>query len=80
MFTVSVEKECGCFKKSGMDNHINISSKDDALSEAVDMSDNMNEDFCGKHSFYVREQGNNFIISMKNQESHGGGCCGGGCH
>jgi len=80
MFTVRVEKECGCFKKSGLDNNINIQSKDDALIEAMNMSHSMNQDFCGKHSFFVRESGNDFIIAMKEQEGHGGGCCGGGCH
>jgi len=77
MFKVIVEKECGCFKRSDLTNGLEISSKDDALMKSIEMRDQMNDDFCGKHEFKVQEAGNNFVIAF--QESTSNGCCGGGC-
>ena len=76
MFEVAVEKECGCFKKSDFQNNLTFNSKDDALMQAVEMSKEMNENFCQKHEFTVIEEGNQIMISV--QERHKSGCCGGG--
>ena len=79
MFTISVDKECGCFKKSDLENNTTESSKDDALLKAQYMVNYMNDEFCKKHDFTLREDGNSFTISMNKraQEAHTG-CCGGG--
>lgn len=79
MITVKVEKECGCFKRSELENNINFESKDDALTCAINMSNKMNDEFCGKHEFSVAEDENNLIISM-NMPTQSSSCCGGGCH
>ena len=42
MFKVIVEKECGCFKKSDMQNGITMDSKDGALLKAIEMKTHMN--------------------------------------
>lgn len=78
MHRISVERECGCFRKSNLENNILLESKDDALIKALDMTNTMNDDFCGKHSFQVMESSNNFIIRLK-QEPHQTGCCNSGC-
>ena len=83
MFTINIEKECGCFKRSDLQNHMSFDSKDDALIEAKQMESQMNETFCKKHNFTTVEDGNSFkiMVEMKSQpqaHSHGGGCCGGG--
>lgn len=80
MFTINVEKECGCFKKSAYDNNMRFANKDDALMQAKLMESYMNQKFCQKHMFTLSEDGKNFKISvdMKPQADHGGGCCGGG--
>ena len=81
MFTINVEKECGCFKRSDLQNNISFDNKDDALIEAKQMENQMNETFCKKHQFTAIEDGNGFkiMVEMKPQaHSHGGGCCGGG--
>jgi len=78
MFVVKVSKECGCFKKSDLENDISFTSKDDALIKAHNMAHTMNQDFCGKHDFEVFENGDEFLINV--EEAHSGGCCGGGCH
>jgi len=77
MFKVIVEQECGCFKRSDLENGIEIESKDGALLKSLEMRDTMNDDFCGKHTFKVQEVANNFVIAF--QESTSNGCCGGGC-
>jgi len=79
MFTITVDKECGCFKKSDFKNNTTESTKDDALLKAQHMVNYMNDEFCQKHSFTLREDGNSFSISMntKDEKAHTG-CCGGG--
>ncbi|MGD9718638.1 MAG: hypothetical protein AB7U24_05295 [Sulfurimonadaceae bacterium] len=77
MFTISVEKECGCFKRSDLQNNISLDSKDAALLKSLEMRDHMNDEFCGKHKFKVQEVGNSFVIAMSDSTSNG--CCGGGC-
>jgi hypothetical protein len=64
MYKIIVERECGCFKRSGMNPATEMSSKDEALMKAIEMRDQMNNKFCGKHKFVMREEQNNFIIAM----------------
>jgi hypothetical protein len=77
MFKIVVEKECGCFRRSSLQNNIEVESKDEALMKSIEMRDTMNEEFCGKHKFKVQEAGDTFVIAMSDSTSNG--CCGGGC-
>jgi len=65
MFTVKIEKECGCFKRSGMESTKTFHSKDDALIEAKEWAAEMNDTFCKKHNFAVVEEGDSFIIKVE---------------
>lgn len=76
MFTVQMEKECGCFKKSDFQNNIQFATKDDALMQALEMAKDMNEEFCQKHEFTVAEEGDQ--IKIRVEERRKSGCCGGG--
>ena len=76
MFIVQMEKECGCFKKSDFQNNMQFESKDDALMQAIEMTKDMNEEFCRKHEFSVAEEGNVFKIRVEDRGKSG--CCGGG--
>lgn len=78
MFTVNVEKECGCFRRSDLENNVQLESKDEALLLAQNMKNQMNDEFCGKHEFEVAEMGNSFVIKFA-AEPQSSGCCGGGC-
>ena len=60
MHKIIVEQECGCFRRSGLANNISIESKDEALEKAIDMQNEMNATFCGKHGFQVFESSENF--------------------
>ena len=64
MFNVKIEKECGCFKRSGMPTIKAFDNKDDALIEAGEWADEMNETFCKKHNFTVVEEGNDLVIKV----------------
>jgi len=78
MFTINVDKECGCFKKSPYENGMRFDNKDDALIQAQTMVSHMNTKFCGKHEFTFSENGEEFNIAMNQPTNSGGGCCGGG--
>lgn len=64
MFNVKMEKECGCFKRSGMESIKTFMNKDDAMLEAKEWAEEMNETFCQKHNFTVVEEGNDLIIKV----------------
>ncbi len=76
MFTLKVEKECGCFRKSGIQNNQTFSNKDAALMEAMNLSRKMNEEFCKKHEFSVVQDGDNILIKVDERQKSS--CCGGG--
>ena len=79
MYTISVDKECGCFKRSPFENNSQFQSKDDALLEASQMQEHMNSKFCSKHNFELKEDGDNFLIEVSMKEAPAkSGCCGGG--
>lgn len=64
MFKIIVERQCGCFKRSDMQSDIIVESKDEALLKSIEMRDTMNNKFCKKHAFSVKEQDNTFVIAM----------------
>lgn len=80
MSTIIIDRECGCFKRSDLENNVTFANKDDALIKAQSMVNHMNEEFCGKHGFALSENGDNFSIAMKAPQpaAASGGCCGGG--
>ena len=65
MYTVTVEKRCGCFTRSGLESEVNIESKEEALAKAKEMIGHMNETFCKKHTFEIVEEGMNLKIVEK---------------
>lgn len=78
MFTININQECGCFKRSPYENNKNYESKDDALLQAQLMVNHMNTKFCQKHEFELSENGSNFIIITSARKQASSGCCGGG--
>ena len=78
MFTINIEKECGCFKKSDFENNKAFASKDDALIESIGMVKTMNDAWCQKHEFTFSEDGQNFQIAVNEKTKAHAGYCGGG--
>ncbi|MDF1882450.1 hypothetical protein JHD49_00700 [Sulfurimonas sp. SAG-AH-194-C21] len=64
MFKIVVDRECGCFRRSDLENNQEIESKDAALEKSLEMIEIMNENFCDKHSFTLQEVGDTFLIKM----------------
>jgi hypothetical protein len=66
MYTVDIEKICGCVKK---DNTIDLpktyKDKKEAEFEALKLANYMNANYCKKHRFFVNEEGNNFTICVE---------------
>ena len=54
MFKVVMENECSCFKKSEYENNKTFQKLQDAQNYAKLVTELMNEEFCGKHSFYTQ--------------------------
>jgi hypothetical protein len=75
MYSVKVTKECGCFRKSDYKNNQQFNSKDDALITALNMAKDMNQNFCQKHKFEVKEDGDSILILVEDNKKS---CCGGG--
>ena len=64
MYKVSIEKQCGCFKRSNMPAVKSFETKDEALVEAQAWAKDMNESFCKKHAFDVIEDGEHLMIRL----------------
>ena len=79
MFTINIDQECGCFKRSDLVNNQSFDSKDDALIKAQNMTSQMNETFCQKHEFRLIEDGENFTITVEKREKHSDCCSDGHC-
>ena len=65
MYKVIIERECGCIRRENMAMESSFTDKDDALIEASELARKMNDDFCGKHQFGVRQEGEEFLITMQ---------------
>lgn len=63
-YIVNIEKQCGCFKKSGIELPKTFENKEEALKEAQELAQEFNETFCKKHNFEVEENGNEFMIKV----------------
>lgn len=65
MYTVKMEKECGCFKKSEYSNNVTFETQKDAYNYATTVAEFMNEEFCGQHTFTAHKgDGDHFFIAV----------------
>jgi hypothetical protein len=66
MFTVDLEKKCGCAKK---DQNLNLpqsfESEAEAEITALRLANHMNSNYCKKHRFSVKKEENQFIIQVE---------------
>lgn len=64
MFTISIEKECTCFKRSKFQNKQSFDNEAEAFEKATVMAKEMTRDFCKNHAFAVVKEGNDFLILL----------------
>ncbi|MEA1879835.1 MAG: hypothetical protein U9N11_04260 [Campylobacterota bacterium] len=75
MYTVYMEKECACFSKSEYTNNNTFEKQQDAYAYVNALVELMNEEFCGKHTFYSqRAEGDNFVVRVAINATFVSGC------
>jgi len=62
MYTIEIEKECGCFVKSGLDKVMTFDTREDMYNKARVLECRMNQEFCMKHFFEAVDYGDKIII------------------
>ena len=64
MFTVTLEKECSCFKRSNFKTTQSFKTEDEASTVAHKMAKEMTKEFCKEHGFAVIKEENSFLIIL----------------
>ena len=62
MYTIEIENECSCFKKSGFENNMTFDTREDMYNKARVLECRMNQEFCMKHFFEAVDYGEKIII------------------
>ena len=62
MYTIEIEKECSCFKKSGLTNNMTFDTREDMYNKARVLECRMNQEFCMKHFFEAVDHGEKIVI------------------
>lgn len=80
MYTVKMEHECACFKRSEYQSEQTFNTQKDAYDYTNVVTEFMNEDFCTKHLFVgQRTQDDNFVIQVVENPNAGSSCSTGSC-
>lgn len=75
MYTVQMEKECECFQKSEYTNNNTFETQQEAYNYSNILAELMNEEFCGKHTFYSQvAEDNTFVIRVAINATFVSGC------
>lgn len=64
MFTITMEKECSCFKRSNFETEQSFESEEEAFEIATQMAKAMTHEFCKQHAFSVLKEDCNFLILL----------------
>jgi len=62
MYIIEIEKECSCFKKSGLDKNITFDTREDMYNYARVLECRLNQEFCMKHFFEAVDYGEKIVI------------------
>lgn len=62
MYTIEIEKECSCFKKSGLENNLTFETREDMYNKARVLECRLNQEFCMKHFFEAVDYGDKIVI------------------
>ena len=64
MFTITMEKECSCFKRSNFETEQSFESEEEAFEIATQMENAMTNEICKQHDFSVLKEECNFLIML----------------
>jgi len=62
LYTIEIEKECGCVKKNGFEKVTTFESREDMYNKARVMECLMNQQFCMTHFFEAVDYGDKIVI------------------
>jgi len=80
MYTVQIEHECGCFKRSEYAAVQTFEKQQDAYNYSNILAELMNEEFCTKHLFASQRIGETtFFIRVTDNPNAGSSCSTGSC-
>ncbi|MEA3371773.1 MAG: hypothetical protein U9Q40_10575 [Campylobacterota bacterium] len=74
MYTVQIEHECGCFKKSEYEREKSFETQKDAYQYSNILAEIMNEEFCSKHLFESQRVGDNEFMIRVSDNPNAGSC------
>ncbi|CAI6149647.1 MAG TPA: hypothetical protein EYM48_01545 [Campylobacterales bacterium] len=75
MYTVQMQTECSCFKKSEYTNNNTFKTQQEAYQYANIVAEFMNEEFCSRHTFYTERADNDtFVIRVDINATDVSGC------
>lgn len=74
MYTVYIQNECGCFKKSDYESEKSFDNQQDAYQYSNILAELMNEDFCQKHLFVSEKTEDDQFIIKVGINPNAGGC------
>lgn len=75
MYTVYMEHECACFKKSDYEKETSFNFQKDAYNYAHKVAEMMNEDFCSTHVFEAQlTTDSDFLIRVSTNPNAGSSC------
>ena len=62
MYTIEIEKECSCVKKSGLEKNLTFETREDMYNKARVLECRMNQEFCMTHFFEAVDYGDKIVI------------------
>lgn len=65
-YHVVIEKMCSCAKKRKLEQIRSFDSKAEAEEHSFEWAENLNNTFCGRHSFDNIEVDDHFVIAVEN--------------
>lgn len=67
MATLTIEMACGCFNRSDYEKEQSFETAEAAQEKAQEMIDDMNNNFCGRHTFGLDSSNpEQLVITVKN--------------
>jgi len=62
LYTIEIEKECSCVKKSGLEKVMTFETREDMYNKARVLECRMNQEFCMKHFFEAVDYGDKIVL------------------